>query len=138
MRGHLFILIPILVAVAVIASSCSSESSPNNTASNGMLTLYVRTNTGGPSVGPLQGAPIKIENAGGVVVAQMVSDVTGHASVSLATGTYTIDPQRVPSNPTFYTPPQKSSVTIIANTTVTDTLHYENPIVRRVQSSSVR
>lgn len=136
MKGLSKLRVMLLAAVLGSTLGCSSSNAPNDNGAKGTLLLYVKTNTGGPSVGPLPGAPVKIENASGALVAELLSDSTGHASIALTTGTYTIDPQRVPARPTFYTPPPPSFVTIVANTTLIDTLYYWNPIVGAESSLS--
>jgi hypothetical protein len=93
------------------------------------LLINVTTNTGGPTIGPLEGAPIFIIQADGSILARGVSDKEGNVLFKLNAGTYVVDPEEVPGHEDFYEPPDQQTVTLRAGEKQELHLHYDNPIL---------
>lgn len=81
-----------------------------------------------PNEKPLAGAPITItEAANSTIVAKLVSDTAGKFSVNVPVGSYFVTGGEV-SNSGLPRPPQPEEISVPANTTVYDTLHYDTGI----------
>ena len=133
---------PILLAAMFLLLSCrnnsTNSSSTDTTAAKtaaidglvlkGPLSPVQRQ--GEPNEGPLAGAEITVTNAmtgAFVIVAKVVSDSNGRFYAKVSPGTYTCTPESFP-NAIFPRPEQPSTITVPANTTVKDTLHYDTGI----------
>ena len=124
----LFLLFPLLLA------SCdwfdwNPPPPPPPGGGDATLAIHVTTNIGGPMIGPLEGAPIDIINANGSIAAHGVSDKNGDLLFELNSGTYIVDPQDIPNDDDFYTPPEQVAVILKAGDKLEITLHYDNPIL---------
>ena len=123
-KAILFLLFPLVIA------GCDWYNwNPPPGSGNAVLSFHVTTNTGGPSSGPLGGAPIHVIAADGSIQAHGVSDKDGNLVLKLDAGTYVVDPQEVPGHEDFYWPPEPQTVTLIAAETLELRLHYDNPIL---------
>lgn len=133
-----------LSVVLIFAASCRTvPSNPNNGKDStvgpnalpssisglvlkGPISPVARPNV--PNEAPLADASITISNAANsAIVVRLVSDTAGKFSVNLPAGSYFVTGGQI-SNSGLPRPPQPQEVSVPANTTVTDTLHYDTGI----------
>ncbi len=83
---------------------------------------------GEPNEAPLAGALVTITNSvNSTIIAKVVSDTAGKFFVKVDAGSYILTPGEI-SNSGLPRPLGPSMVTVPANTTVADTLHYDTGI----------
>jgi hypothetical protein len=120
----LFLLFPLLL------TGCDwFDWNPPPSGGDAALAIHVTTNIGGPMIGPLERAPIDIVNGDGSIAAQGVSDKNGDLLFKLNPGTYIVDPQDIPNDDDFYTPPEQVVIILKADDKLEISLHYDNPIL---------
>jgi hypothetical protein len=115
-------------AAIIVLTGCRVPNGPPPGEGTATFYVHVITNGGGPSMKPLEGAPVYVEDANGKFVTAATSDANGDFQLHLGATTYVIDPQPVPGTD-FYKPPEKYKITLKDNEEYRDTLDYNNPIL---------
>ena len=116
----------LLIGVGFLVLSSCSHSVPADQAS---IHGYVITPKGGPTIGPLSGAHVKIEDESGDSVLTATSDPSGNFIATVNPGNYTLDAQPIPGDK-LRVPPTKIKLTVKAGQVSFDTLYYDSPLMK--------